>query len=183
MIKQGRLRAFNFKKWIDDNAHLLKPPVGNQQVWKDADLMVTVVGGPNQRTDYHDDPVEEFFHQLKGDMLLKIAEGGRIYDVPIREGEVFLLPPHARHSPQRPIPGSVGLVVESPRLPEHRDGFEWFCFACGTRVHRIEVAVRNIVTDLPPLYEAFYADERQRTCPSCGALHPGKQPPEGWARL
>lgn len=49
MIKQGRLRAFNFQKWIDENKHLLKPPVGNQMVFKDAGLMVTVVGGPNQK--------------------------------------------------------------------------------------------------------------------------------------
>ena len=78
-------------------------------------MTVMIVGGPNQRVDFHDDPVEEFFYQLKGDMLLKIAEDGKIYDVPIREGEVFLLPPHARHSPQRPVPGSVGLVVEGTR--------------------------------------------------------------------
>lgn len=51
-----QLKAFNFQKWIDEHKHLLKPPVGNQQVWKDADLMVTVVGGPNRRTDYHDEP-------------------------------------------------------------------------------------------------------------------------------
>ena len=97
----SRLAAFNFQKWIEDNKHLLKPPVGNQQIWKDADLMVTVVGGPNKRTDYHDDPVEEFFYQLKGDMLLKLYDGKEFYDVPIREGEIFLLPPHVRHSPQR----------------------------------------------------------------------------------
>ena len=102
----SRLAAFNFQKWIEDNKHLLKPPVGNQQIWKDADLMVTVVGGPNKRTDYHDDPVEEFFYQLKGDMLLKLYDGKEFYDVPIREGEIFLLPPHVRHSPQRPQEGS-----------------------------------------------------------------------------
>ena len=102
MIKQGRLRAFNFQKWIDENKHLLKPPVGNQMVFKDAGLMVTVVGGPNQRADFHDDPVEEFFYQLKGDMLLKVVDDGEHYDIPIREGDVFLLPAHVRHSPQRP---------------------------------------------------------------------------------
>ncbi len=45
MSTQRRLSAFNFSKWIDEHAHLLKPPVGNQQIWEDADLMVTVVGG------------------------------------------------------------------------------------------------------------------------------------------
>ena len=91
-MAKRHLAAFSFSKWIDDHAHLLKPPVGNQQIWEDADLMVTVVGGPNQRTDYHDDPVEEFFYQLKGDMVLKVGDNGNFYDVPIRQGEIFLLP-------------------------------------------------------------------------------------------
>lgn len=172
---------FNFKRWIDDNEHLLKPPVANKQLFDTkTDMVVMIVGGPNQRVDFHDDPVEEFFYQLRGDMILKIAENGQIFDVPIREGEVFLLPPHARHSPQRPVAGSVGLVVEGTRRPEDRDGFEWFCFACGGLVHRVEVALNDIVKDLPPLFEAFYADAAARTCPSCNAVHPGKEPPPGW---
>src|SRR5215475_223481 len=93
----GRLHAFNFQKWIDENQHLLKPPVGNKKVFEDGEMTVQVVGGPNQRTDYHDDPVEEFFYQLKGDMVLKVCDDGKFYDVPIREGEVFLLPPHTPH--------------------------------------------------------------------------------------
>ena len=115
MTDGTRLRACNFQGWIDEHRDLLKPPVGNRQIWEDADLMVTVVGGPNQRTDFHDDPVEEFFYQLEGDMVLKVIDGGAHYDVAIREGEIFLLPPHVRHSPQRPQPGSIGLVVEPKR--------------------------------------------------------------------
>ena len=110
-------RPFNFKVWIDEHAHLLKPPVGNKLVFEEAGMVIMVVGGPNQRVDFHDDPVEEFFYQIRGTMVLKIAEGGRIHDVPIREGEIFLLPAHMRHSPQRPEAGSVGLVIESPRQP------------------------------------------------------------------
>ena len=98
----SRLRAFNFQNWIREHQHLLKPPVGNKKVFEDGEMTVQVVGGPNERTDYHDDPVEEFFYQLKGDMVLKIVDHGKFYDVPIREGDVFLLPPHVRHSPQRP---------------------------------------------------------------------------------
>ncbi len=177
-------KPFNFQRWIADNQHHLKPPVSNKQLFdKHSGMVVMIVGGPNSRVDFHDDPVEEFFYQLKGDMLLKIAEGGRIYDVPIREGEVFLLPPHARHSPQRPVPGSVGLVVEGTRRETDIDGFEWFCFSCGERVHRVEVQVKDIVKDLPPLYEAFYADPKARTCPKCGTVHPGKEPPPGWAEV
>ena len=179
----GRLAAFNFKAWIDEHRHLLKPPVGNKMVFEDSDIMVTVVGGPNKRTDYHDDPVEEFFYQLEGDMVLKLFEGGEFYDVPIREGEIFLLPPHVRHSPQRPMEGSVGLVIE-PKRPEGAvDAIEWYCFNCGNLVHRAELHLTSIVDDLPPVYAAFYASEEARTCGSCGTLHPGKEPPEGWVTL
>src|SRR5439155_3179896 len=90
----ARLHAFNFQSWIETNKHLLKPPVGNKKVFEGGEMTVQVVGGPNERTDYHDDPVEEFFYQLKGNMVLKVVENGEFYDVPIREGEVFLLPRH-----------------------------------------------------------------------------------------
>ena len=179
----ARLAAFNFQNWIDEHRHLLKPPVGNQQIWKDTDMMVTVVGGPNQRTDFHDDPVEEFFYQLEGDMVLKVYEGGEFYDVPIREGEIFFLPPHVRHSPQRPMEHSIGLVIEPARPPGAKDAFEWYCFECNSLVHRTEVLLKSIVDDLPPVYSDFYASDEKRTCPNCGALHPGKTPPDGWVTL
>ena len=104
--------AFNIQKWIDANQKYLKPPVGNRHLFdEETNMIIMVVGGPNKRTDFHDDPVDEFFYQLKGDMLLKISENGEFYDVPIREGEVFYLPPHIRHSPQRPIEGSIGSFL------------------------------------------------------------------------
>ena len=166
------LAAFSFSRWIEDHAHLLKPPVGNQMVFREAeDLIVQVIGGPNARTDYHDDPYEEFFYQLRGDMVLKVLEDGRPRELPIREGEVLLLPARVRHSPQRRA-GSVGLVVEKVRPPGVDDGFEWYCPKCWALVHRVEVNVQNIVKDLPPLFEAFYAG--RRTCPRCGAVHPGR---------
>lgn len=167
------LAAFNFKTWIDEHAQLLKPPVGNRIVFGEAeDLIVQVVGGPNARTDYHDDPYEEFFYQLRGNMVLKVLDDGRPRDIPIREGEILLIPGHFRHSPQRPEPGSVGLVVEKVRPLDVQDGFEWYCPRCWTLVHRVEVNVQNIVEDLPPLFEAFYRGRRQ--CPGCGHIHPGK---------
>lgn len=183
MTAKKRLQAFNFNKWIDEHSHLLEPPVGNQQIWTDADLMVTVVGGPNQRTDFHDDPVEEFFYQLRGDMVLKVLDAGSHYDVPIREGEIFLLPAHVRHSPQRPQSRSVGLVVEPKRPEGCLDGFEWYCFNCRRLVHRIEVNLVSIVKDLPPLFGRFYESEQARTCSHCGTLHPGSIAPGGWVQL
>ncbi len=184
MTAHPRFKPFHFQRWIAENQQFLKPPVSNKQLFDHkTGMVVMIVGGPNSRVDFHDDPVEEFFYQLKGDMLLKIAEGGKIYNVPVREGEVFLLRPHARHSPQRPVPGSVGLVVEGTRRKGDIDGFEWYCFGCGGLVHRVEVELNDIVKDLPPLYTAFYADETARTCKACGQLHPGKEPPAGWAEV
>jgi len=164
---------FNFQRWIDEHRDLLRPPVGNAQISEDTDFIVTVVGGPNQRTDYHDDPLEEFFYQLKGDMVLRLMEDGRPRDLPIREGDIFLLPPHVRHSPQRPA-GSIGLVIEYRRPEGARDAFEWYCLACHARVHRVEVQLKSIVRDLPPLFAQFYDDAALRTCPACGTVHPGR---------
>lgn len=171
------LAAFNLMKWIEDHKDILKPPVGNAQIWQDTDFMVTIVAGPNERTDFHDDPLEEFFYQIKGDMTLRIIEDDRVRDVPIREGDVLLLPPHVRHSPQRPHPGSYGLVVERVRPAGALDAFEWFCDKCGHRIHRREVQLQSIVDDLPPVFREYYEDEALRTCGNCGWLDPGRRVP------
>jgi len=169
------LKALNFQRWIDENKQKLKPPVGNAQVWEDGEMMVTVVGGPNHRRDFHDDPTEEFFYQLKGNICLRVMEtpGKPPREVAINEGEIFLLPKHTRHSPQRPA-GSIGIVVEMPRPEGTVDGFEWYCQNCHRLVHRAEVKLKSIVRDLPPLFEKFYADENLRKCKHCGTIHPGK---------
>ena len=169
------LPPINFPQWIADHQHLLKPPVGNQQIWNDTDFIVTVVGGPNKRTDFHDDPYEEFFYQFKGNASLNTMEDGKPGRVELSEGAMFLLPPHVRHSPQRPEPGSLCIVIERTRPQGVIDGFEWFCLECHALVHRVEVQLKSIVRDLPPLFESFYADRSARTCRQCGAVHPGKQ--------
>ncbi|MQY09736.1 3-hydroxyanthranilate 3,4-dioxygenase [Actinomadura macrotermitis] len=173
-------QPFNFERWIDEHRDLLKPPVGNVQVFQDANLIVMVVGGPNKRTDFHDDPTEEFFYQLKGNMVLRVMEeeGKPPVDVQINEGDVFLLPPHVRHSPQRPEEGSIGLVVEVARPEGLTEAFEWYCMECDHLVHRAELQVRSIVDDLPPVFQAFYDSEDDRRCGNCGAVHPGKQWPD-----
>jgi 3-hydroxyanthranilate 3,4-dioxygenase len=172
MLKHGK--PLNFPRWIDEHAHLLKPPVGNQQVWQDADFIVTVVGGPNYRTDYHDDPHEEFFYQLRGNAYLNLLVDGKRERVDLKEGDIFLLPPHLRHSPQRPETGSACLVVERQRAPGVLDGFEWYCGNCDGIVYRVDVQLKSIVNDLPPLFAAFYESEEKRKCPHCGTVHPGR---------
>ena len=168
-------RPFSLSRWIEDHRDELRPPVANKQVWREADMIVMIVGGGNVRNDFHDDPREEFFHQLKGDMQLWLwpEQGSEPFPMTIAEGEIYLLPPNVRHSPQRPDPDSIGLVVEYQRQPGELDGFEWVCFNCAHLVHRVEVQVQAIDKDLPPLFQAFDADEDARTCPNCGVVHPG----------
>jgi 3-hydroxyanthranilate 3,4-dioxygenase len=96
------LSSHNLKAWVEENRHLLKPPVGNKMVWQDRDFLVMVVGGPNQRKDFHIEEGEEFFYQIEGDITLRVMEDGKPKDIPIREGEIFLLPAGVPHSPQRP---------------------------------------------------------------------------------
>lgn len=167
-------RPFNFAEWIDEHRDQLKPPVANKQVFADAGMIVMVVGGGNERTDYHDDPRDEFFYQLRGDMVLRIMEepGQPPVDLQITEGDIFLAPAHLRHSPQRPDPDSIGLVVEYSRDPDELDGFEWYCATCNNLVHRVEVQVQSIEDDLPPLFAAFNDSVADRTCAVCGTVHP-----------
>ncbi len=170
-------RPFSLQAWIDDHRDELTPPVANKQIWRDANMIVMMVGGGNERCDFHDDPREEFFYQIWGDMNLVLwaGDGEAPEDMAIREGEVYLLPAGVRHSPQRPDPDSIGLVVEYQRSDGELDGFEWVCFECHHRVHRVQVQVQAIDQDLPPLFDAFDADIEARTCSNCGTVHPGKK--------
>lgn len=164
----------NFADWITEHAHLLKPPVNNQALATGDDFIVQVVGGPNQRTDFHVDPYEEWFYQLKGNMHINLMTADGHRTVHVREGEVWLLPRNVPHSPQRPEAGSIGLVIERVREEGTLEKFQWYCPNCDTLVHEAELQVRDIVADLPPVFTAFYADTDARTCGSCGELHPGK---------
>jgi 3-hydroxyanthranilate 3,4-dioxygenase len=161
------LHAINLKRWIEENRHLLKPPVGNRRVFRDSQLIVQVVGGPNSRQDYHVDPGEEFFYQLEGDMLLKTMQEGHLVEIPIREGEVFLLPARMPHSPQR-YANTVGLVVERDRQPGEEDGLQWYCERCGQLLYQEFFPLTDIETQFPPVFERFYASPAHRTCTRCG---------------
>ena len=164
----------NFKKWIEENRNLLKPPVGNKMVYEDGDFMIMVVGGPNSRKDYHVDPVEEFFYQLEGDMLLKLMDNGKRMDLPIKEGEISLLPKNVPHSPQR-FENTVGLVVEYQREEGDLDAFQWYCDECDNLTHEVRLDLEDIVLQLPPLFEKYWNSVESRTCDSCGAI---QEPPQ-----
>lgn len=159
----------NFQKWIDDNRHLLKPPVGNKQVWEDGDMIIMVVGGPNGRKDYHYNETPEFFYQIEGDITVKVIDDGEFKDVHIKEGEIFLLPPKVPHSPQRSA-NTIGLVVEQVRNHGETDALEWYCENCGEKLARKEFAMKNIVTELPVKMDEFFSDKEARTCDNCGTV-------------
>ena len=164
------VQPLNFKKWIDENRHLLKPPVGNKQVWKDGEYIVMVVGGPNNRKDYHYNETPEFFYQLEGDMVLKIIDShGEMIDVEINEGDIYLLPGKVPHSPQRKA-NTVGLVIEYPRSKGMMDALEWYCEVCGRQLYREAFALENIETDLPIIFDRYYSDKEKCTCSACGTL-------------
>jgi 3-hydroxyanthranilate 3,4-dioxygenase len=173
-------RPFNFQKWVSEHRHLLKPPVGNQQVFKDnKDFIVMVVGGPNARKDYHVDEGEELFWQLEGEMTVKIIEDGQPVDIVIGPGDMFLLPPGVPHSPRRPA-GTVGLVLERYRTAGELDGFQWYCENCGNKLYEEYAEITDIVAQLPPIMNAFWANDGLRTCKVCGTYMeaPPKPVPE-----
>lgn len=161
---------FNLKKWIDDNRHLLKPPVGNASVYHNTgDFIVMVVGGPNKRKDFHYNETEELFLQLEGDIVVRIQDEGIIKDIEIKEGDMFLLPGKVPHSPQRG-PNTVGIVVERVRGGDKQDAFLWFCENCHEKLYEKFLGVTDIVAQLPPVMEAFYANKELCTCKKCGSV-------------
>lgn len=163
-------KPFNLQNWIKENRDLLKPPVGNKNLYKDAgDYIVMIVGGPNARKDYHYNETEELFYQLEGDILVKIQEDGKAVDVPIRAGEMFLLPAKVPHSPIR-SEGSVGLVIEIKRTEKLTDGLLWFCDNCNNKLHETYFQLDNIEKDFLPRFKEFYASEEMRTCSECGEV-------------
>ncbi len=160
-------QPFHLQKWIDEHRHELKPPVGNRNLYKDAgDYIVMVVAGPNARKDYHYNETEELFYQLEGDITVRIQENGQAVDVPIRQGEMFLLPARVPHSPMRPE-GSIGLVIEVKRTGNEQDGLLWFCDTCNNKLHESYFHLDNIEKDFLPRFRHYYGSESLRTCPNC----------------
>ncbi|MGB1253921.1 MAG: 3-hydroxyanthranilate 3,4-dioxygenase [Candidatus Promineifilaceae bacterium] len=166
----SKYKPFNFKAWIDENRHLLKPPVGAKTLFEESDsFMIFVVGGPNRRRDFHYNETEEFFYQIEGNMKIKIREDdGSYVDVPVNEGELFLLPAKVLHSPQRGA-NTVGLVVEVKR-PGTLDAVFWYCDNCGEELHKATYQFDQIGTELTPVLEAVHTSDEMRTCKNCGDL-------------
>lgn len=160
---------FNLNQWIEEHRHLLKPPVCNKQVFEQDDFIVMIVGGPNNRTDYHYNETPELFYQLEGEMILKVVDNNEFKEIAINAGEIFLLPPKMLHSPQR-MAGSVGMVVEQKRLAKQQDALVWFCPSCHTQLYHQAFHLANIETDLPVIFDNFYQNPKNCTCKQCGTI-------------
>ncbi len=161
---------FNLQKWIDDNRHLLKPPVGNKNLYVEAgDFIVMIVAGPNARKDYHYNETEELFYQIEGDIIVKTQQNNEMVEVLIKEGEMFLLPAKIPHSPIRPA-GSIGLVIERKRNQKDKDGLMWFSEKANELLYEEYFHLTNIEKDFLPVFKRFYSNEKLRTCPKTGEV-------------
>lgn len=163
-------KPFNLDKWIDENRHELKPPVGNRNLYKESgDYIVMIVAGPNARKDYHYNETEEWFYQLEGDINVRIQEDGKAVDIPLSAGDMFLLPAMVPHSPMR-SEGSIGLVIECKRSKGEQDGLMWFCDNCNNKLHEYKFPLTDIEKDFLPRFREFYANKELRTCNKCGTV-------------
>ncbi len=163
------IRPFNFLKWIEENKHLLKPPVNNKVVYQDTEFIIMVVGGPNSRKDYHYNESEEFFYQLQGDVEVQIQENGKAVTVPIKEGEIFLLPPKVPHNPKR-YKDTIGLVIERRRRENEKDGLLWFCEKCNDKLYEEYFMLTDIANQFQAVFKKYYNDKDLCTCKSCGHI-------------
>lgn len=172
MAKASALQAMDLMGWIEENKALLKPPVNNKVIWEDSGFIAMIVGGPNKRRDFHVNPSDEFFYQIKGDLYVEcIEENGNRKVVHVKEGSVFMLPSMVPHSPHR-VAGSLGLVIERKRTGDEREDIVWFCSECNQEMHRVRTQVENIETQVKSAIETFNTTLDLRTCKHCGHVAP-----------
>ncbi len=164
-------KPFNLSKWVEENKHLLQPPVSNKNLYIDSgDYIVMIVGGPNARKDYHYNETEELFYQLQGDITVYIQENGKKKAMNLSAGDMFLLPAKVPHSPSR-TENSIGLVIERKRENLGlKDGLLWFCDNCNHKLHEVYFELHNIEKDFLLHFKEFYNSEEKRTCQKCGTI-------------
>ncbi|WP_298116296.1 3-hydroxyanthranilate 3,4-dioxygenase [Flavobacterium sp.] len=164
-------KPFNLLKWIEDNKHLLKPPVANKNLYVDSgDYIVMIVAGPNARKDFHYNETEELFYQLEGEITVYVQDDGKKKAMKLSAGDMFLLPSKVPHSPSR-TEGSIGLVIERKREGKDiPDGLLWFCDNCNHKLYEVYFELHNIETDFLTHFKHFYNSEHLRTCEKCGTI-------------
>lgn len=164
-------KPFNLTKWIDENRHLLKPPVGNKNIYVDSgDYIVMIVAGPNARKDYHYNETEELFYQLEGNITVYVQDNGEKIAMLLGPGDMFLLPAKTPHSPVREE-NSIGLVVERKRAGQDiPDGLLWFCENCNHKLYEVYFELKDIEKDFLGHFQHFYNSKKLRTCKNCSTV-------------
>ena len=166
------LLSRNLWDWIEENRSSFEPPVGNKVIWEDSQFIAMIIRGPNARRDFHIDPSDEIFYQLKGNIVLEyMDQDGRRQNTTIREGELLLTPANVPHSPHRPA-DSWGLVIERKRGPQDSETLLWVCDKCDAELHRVTMSAMDIERDLRAAIMTFDASQDLRTCGRCGHVQP-----------
>lgn len=161
------LKPFNLMQWINAHQHELQPPVCNKIIYSNHEFIVMVVGGPNQRKDFHVNQTAEIFYQIKGEMLLKVFINNDVEEIFIKEGEIFQLPANIPHSPQR-FADTIGIVIEQIRKGGQQDTLLWFCDNCNNEIYHEKFTLNNIETDFEPVFNRYQTHIQQHNCLSCG---------------
>lgn len=164
---------FNLPKWISENRDLLKPPVGNKNLYTTSgDYIVMIVAGPNARKDYHYNETEELFYQLEGHIKVHIQEDGQKKTMELGPGDMYLHPAKTPHSPERGE-NSIGLVIERKRNHlDVQDGLLWFCDQCNHKLYEAYFTLNDIEKDFLGHFKHFYSSKELRTCTNCGTVMP-----------
>jgi 3-hydroxyanthranilate 3,4-dioxygenase len=164
-------KPFNLNKWIETNRHLLKPPVGNKNLYIDSgDFIVMIVAGPNSRKDFHYNETEELFYQLEGNIVVYIQENGEKKAMNLSAGDMYLHPAKVPHSPVR-SQGSLGLVIERKRNElDLKDGLLCFCENCNQKLHEVYFELNDIEKDFQKHFQHFYTSNQLRTCNNCNTI-------------
>jgi len=168
----ANIEPLHLMRWIDEHKELFGGPVANKEVFPESEFIYQIVRGPNARNDFHVDPGDEIFYQLKGDITVRcIDNDGKPRDIKVREGEVMLCLAGTPHCPIRPA-DTWGLVIERKRRSDELDRLAWFCERCGAKLHEATFSCANIEVELREVIQTFNASRALRTCRDCGAELP-----------
>ena len=167
--KIGIPDPINLTRWLEENEEHLQPPICNRCIQKGEELMAMVVIGPNDRTDFHVNPTEEWFYQVKGRLELTIMETDAESQVSqsvkvLNEGDTFLLPALVPHRPRR-LSASAGIVIERRRPPGSLDELRWYCEKCLAIIHEIAFTCSDMEEGLRRVVKEGWSG--RRLCPDC----------------
>lgn len=163
------LPPLNIGRWLEEHRHHLKPPYASRRVWEDRDTIVTVVAGPCNRKDFHVNPTEELVYQLEGAASVRLVDAQRQSRVvPVRAGELFLIPAGVPHAITLPADG-VAVLIERRRPAGEDDQVCFYCDRCGETVYEETFDV-DAADRIRLIVEEFWSDATMRTCVHCGEV-------------